>query len=51
MMDILSIGLQIKKQYDGYLQYWSAKYDEVIKCCCGRLSVGHYTYEQLIEHY
>ena len=46
-----STSSQIKKQYDGYLQYWSTKYDEVINCYCGSLFVGHCTQEQLIEHY
>ena len=46
-----STSSQIKKQYDGYLQYWSAKYDDVINCYCRSLFVGHCTHEQLIEHY
>ena len=46
-----STSSQIKKQYDGYLQYWPTKYDEVIDCYCGSLFVGHCTHEQLIEHY
>ena len=46
-----STSSQIKKQYDGYLQYWSAKYHEVINCYCGSLFIGHCMHEQLIEHY
>ena len=46
-----STSSQFKKQYDGYLQYWSTKYDEIINCYCGGLFVGHCTHEQLIKHY
>ena len=42
---------QIKKQFDGYLQYWSTKFDEIINCYCGSLFTGHCMHEQLIEHY
>ena len=42
---------QIKKQYDGYIQYWSTKYHEVTNCYCGSLLIGHCMHEQLIEHY
>ena len=34
--------------YDGYLQYWSTKYDEVINCYCESLLVSHCTHEQLL---
>ena len=42
---------KLKKQYNAYLQFWSKKYDEVVNCYCGGLSVRHCTAKNLVEHF
>ena len=42
---------QTKKQYDGYVQYWSECFDVVIMACCGSLFVDHCPSEKLVEHF
>lgn len=42
---------QVKKQYDGYLQYWSSRENSIVNAYCGSLFVGHCTSDQLVEHY
>ena len=42
---------EVKKQYDGYLQYWSGTHNEIINAYCGSLFVGHCNSDQLVEHF
>ena len=36
-----STNNQVKKQYDGYVSYWSPRYDQVVSVYAGSLFVGH----------
>ena len=38
---------QVQKQYDGYLQYWSNKSNEIVNSYCGSLFSDHYTSKNL----
>ena len=42
---------QVKKQYDGYLQYWSKRQNEVVNRCYGSMFIGHCDSNQLVDHY
>ena len=42
---------QIKKQYDGYIQFYSESLKKVVTCYCGSLFVGHCTAEDLLDHF
>lgn len=42
---------QIKKQYDGYVQYWSTKMEKVINRYCGSLFLGHCAAKDLLNHF
>ena len=42
---------QIKKQYDGYVQFWSANIREIVIKYCGSVFVGHCTSKQLFDHF
>ena len=42
---------QVKKQYDGYVIYWSKRSDSIVHSYCGSLFVGHCTTVDLVEHY
>lgn len=42
---------QIKKQYDGYVQFWSPNIHQIVNKYCGFLFVGHCTSEQLLHHF
>ena len=42
---------QVKKQYDGYLLYWSRKDGRVVHSYCGSIFVGHCLHEDLVNHY
>lgn len=44
-----TISSQVKKQYDGYAQFWSTKENSVVYC--GSVFTGHCTSEQLLEYY
>ena len=46
-----SINNQVKKQYDGYVSYWSPRYDQVVSAYPGSLFVGHCNTDDLVEHY
>ena len=46
-----STNNQIKKQYDGYVSYWSPRYDQVVSAYPGSLFVGHCNTDDLVEHY
>ena len=37
-----STNNQVKKQYDGYLSYYSRRYHQVVSAYEGSLFVGHY---------
>ena len=41
----------MKKQYDGYIQYWSREHNLVSSVYCGSLFVGHCTSKDLLEHF
>ena len=41
----------VSKQYDAYLQYWSKSYNQIVDAYCGSLFLGHYTSDNLVEHY
>ena len=43
--------LQVKKQYDGYVQYWSNEQDLVTSVYCGSLFVGHCFTNDLLHHF
>ena len=43
--------LQVKKQYDGYIQYWSKETNLVNSVYCGSLFVGHCFPKDLIQHF
>ena len=43
--------MQQKKQYDGYIQYWSPKLDLVTSAYCGSLFVGHCFSKDLLNHF
>ena len=42
---------QIKKQYDGYIQYWSPKHVKVLSAYVGSLFLGHRDHQQLVEDF
>ena len=42
---------QTKKQYDGYVQYWSDRFDAVTMAYCGSLFVDHCPSEKLVEQF
>lgn len=42
---------QVKKQYDGYVQYESRQYKKIITHYAGSLFLGHCTAEQLKSHF
>ena len=42
---------QVKKQYDGYVQFWCSDSNEVINTYCGSLFVGHCDSDALLEHF
>ena len=46
-----STNNQVKKQYDGYVSYWSPRYDQVVSVYAGSLFVGHCNADDLVEHY
>ena len=43
--------VQTKKQYDGYLQYWSPSVGEIVNAYCGSVFIGHCTHADLVKHY
>ena len=42
---------QVKKQYDGYVTYFSLTAGKVITQYCGSLFLGHCTAENLVDHF
>ena len=44
-------SIQIKNQYDGYLQYWSSSRGEIASSYCGSIFIGHCSHKDLIQHY
>ena len=42
---------QVKKQYDGYICYWSPSYDQVVNMYAGSLFVGHCPAKELVRHF
>ena len=43
--------MQVKKQYEAYLLFWSKKHGRVLHAYCGSLFVGHCNADSLVEHY
>ena len=41
---------QVKKQYDGFVQYWSKSQNKIAMAYCGSLFVDHCPAEKLVEH-
>ena len=46
-----STNQQVKKQYDGYFQYWPGKHSCIKISYCGTVMVDHYPAEKLLEHF
>ena len=42
--------MQVKKQYDGYVQYWSNE-QNLVSVYCGSLFVGHCFSKDLLAHF
>lgn len=42
---------QVKKQYDGYVQFWDTSINEVVNVYCGSLFVGHCGADALVKHF
>lgn len=42
---------QVKKQNDGYVQYYSKKYKKIVNHYAGSLFLGHCTSEDLLTHF
>lgn len=42
---------QVKKQYDGYVQFYSKRYKRLINQYAGSLFLGHCTSEQFKDHF
>ena len=42
---------QVKKQYDGYVQFWCDKSQCIKIAYCGTLMVDHCPAEKLVEHF
>ena len=42
---------QVIKQYDGYVQYWSKRHQQIRIAYCGTLAVDHCPAEKLLEHF
>lgn len=42
---------QVKKQYDGYIQYWSPEQNLVSSVYCGSLFLGHCFSKDLLNHF
>lgn len=43
--------VQIKKQFDGYVQYFSNKFHKIVNQYCGSLFLGHCTASQQKDHF
>ena len=46
-----STNNQVKKQYDGYVSYWSPRYDQAVSAYAASLFIGHCNANDLVEHY
>ena len=42
---------QVKKQYDGFIQYWLHSMKCIVISYCGSLFVDHCPSETLVEHF
>ena len=40
-----------KKQYGGYLQYWSSREGQIVNVYVGSLFMGYCDHKQLVQHY
>lgn len=43
--------VQVKKQYDGHLQYYSKKFKKIVNHYCGSLFLGHCFADDLLDHF
>lgn len=43
--------VQVKKQFDGYIQYYSEKFQRIVNHFCGSLFLGHCTAQQMLDHF
>ena len=41
----------MKKQYDGYVQYWSKEQNLVVSVYCGSIFVGHCFSKDMLDHF
>ena len=41
---------QVKKQYDGFVQYFSKYHSQIITAYCGSLFIGHCDSSDLVQH-
>ena len=42
---------QVKKQYDGYITYFSKQFEQFVTVYCGSLFVGHCSHKDLVQHF
>ena len=42
---------QVKKQYDGYITFFSKRYNQTVTSYCGSLFVGHCDHKELVGHF
>ena len=42
---------QTKKQYDGYISFFSRKLQKILTLFCGSLFIGHCTADDLVDHF
>lgn len=42
---------QVKKQYDGYVSFYSTSLGRIVTSYCGSLFVGHCTADDLVDHF
>ena len=42
---------QVKKQYDGYITYFSKQFEQIVTVYCDSLFVGHCSYKDLVQHF
>ena len=50
-LNLMKQQLYNKKQYDGYVQYWSPEQNLVTSVYCGSLFVGHCFSKELLKHF
>ena len=41
---------QVKKQYDGYITYFSKQFEQIVTVYCGSLFISHCSHKDLVQH-